>query len=158
MHEKSKPCTRCGEMLPLTEFSPCPHGRYGRYSRCKRCQALMTRIRRAKGDGGRERLEGTVISAVDSMTARQMIWKSVKLKQRVGLFIDARMGAEVLRVYALRPTDLDAGAFLRGEPVRQRRGRGVAVFRPQHHLLPQHRGSVDRRARQDPCDGATAAP
>ncbi len=56
MHEKrkTKPCTRCGQMLPLTEFSPCPHGRYGRYSRCKRCQALLTRIRRAQGDGPRE--------------------------------------------------------------------------------------------------------
>jgi hypothetical protein len=40
-----------------------------------------------------------------------MIWKSVKLKRSIDLFIDARMGAEVLRVYAPRPTDLDASAF-----------------------------------------------
>ena len=58
-----------------------------------------------------QRLEGVVISAVDSMTARQMIWKSVKLKKSVTLFIDARMGAEILRLYALRPVDLDACEF-----------------------------------------------
>ena len=54
MQKKSKTCTRCGAMLPLTEFSPCSHGECGRYSRCKRCQALISRIRRAQGDGSRE--------------------------------------------------------------------------------------------------------
>jgi len=58
-----------------------------------------------------QRLEGVVISAVDSMTARQMIWKSVKLKKRIDLFIDGRMGSELLRLHALRPTDLDASEF-----------------------------------------------
>ena len=58
-----------------------------------------------------QRLEGVVISAVDSMTARGMIWKSCKLKKSVTLFIDARMGAEILRLYALRPVDLDACEF-----------------------------------------------
>jgi hypothetical protein len=53
-----------------------------------------------------QRLEGVVISAVDSMTARQMIWKSCKLKRGITLFLDARMGAEILRLYTLRPTDL----------------------------------------------------
>jgi molybdopterin/thiamine biosynthesis adenylyltransferase len=61
-----------------------------------------------------QRLEGVVISAVDSMTARQLIWKSVKLKKSVTLFIDARMGAEILRLYTLRPTDLDACEFFEG--------------------------------------------
>lgn len=58
-----------------------------------------------------QRLEGVVISAVDSMTARQMIWKAVKMRRQIDLFIDARMGAELLRLYALRPTDMDAGEF-----------------------------------------------
>ena len=43
-----KECTRCGKMLPLTDFSPCAHGRHGRYCRCKKCHALLARIRRAK--------------------------------------------------------------------------------------------------------------
>ena len=55
-----------------------------------------------------------VISAVDSMTARQLIWKSAKLKRSVTLFIDARMGAEILRLYTLRPVDLDACEFFEG--------------------------------------------
>ena len=58
-----------------------------------------------------QRLEGVVISAVDSMTARQLIWKSVKMRRQVDLFIDARMGAEILRLYTLRPVDLDACEF-----------------------------------------------
>jgi ThiF family protein len=58
-----------------------------------------------------QRLAGVVISAVDSMTARQMIWKNCKLKRSITLFIDTRMGAEILRLYTLRPVDLDAGVF-----------------------------------------------
>ena len=58
-----------------------------------------------------QRLEGVVIAAVDSMMARQMIWKSVKLKKSVSLFLDARMGAEILRLYSLRPVDLDGCEF-----------------------------------------------
>ena len=42
-----KECTRCGKMLPLTDFSPCAHGRYGRYCRCKKCHAFLARVRRA---------------------------------------------------------------------------------------------------------------
>jgi hypothetical protein len=45
------------------------------------------------------------------MDARQMIWKAAKLKKSIELFIDARMGAEILRLYTLRPTDLDACEF-----------------------------------------------
>ena len=61
-----------------------------------------------------QRLQGVVISAVDSMTARQLIWKSVKMRKQVDLFIDARMGAEILRLYTLRPVDLDACEFFEG--------------------------------------------
>ena len=70
-----------------------------------------TQIKPVSADYRGQRLEGVVISAVDSMTARQMIWKSVKLKKSVTLFIDARMGAEILRLYVLRPVDLDACEF-----------------------------------------------
>jgi len=45
---RKKNCTRCGKMLPLTDFSPCAHGKYGRYCRCKKCHALLARVRRAK--------------------------------------------------------------------------------------------------------------
>ena len=70
-----------------------------------------TQIKPVSANYRGQRLEGVVISAVDSMTARQLIWKSVKLKKSVTLFIDARMGAEILRLYTLRPVDLDACEF-----------------------------------------------
>lgn len=56
---------------------------------------------------GRTSLEGVVISGVDSMAARSEIWKAVRFKTRVGLYIDARMGAEVCRIYTVNPTNPD---------------------------------------------------
>ena len=58
-----------------------------------------------------QRLEGVVICAVDSMDARAIIWKTVKGNRRVPLYLDARMGAEVLRLYSIRPIDADASAL-----------------------------------------------
>ena len=54
-----------------------------------------------------QRLQGVVIVAVDSMSARQGVWKRVKLDHAVPLLIDARMGAEFARVYAVHPTNMD---------------------------------------------------
>jgi threonine dehydrogenase-like Zn-dependent dehydrogenase len=50
-------------------------------------------------------LEGVVISGVDSMKARQEIWQAVKYNPLVKLYIDARMGAEVCRIYSVQPVD-----------------------------------------------------
>jgi glycine/D-amino acid oxidase-like deaminating enzyme len=58
-----------------------------------------------------QRLGGIVICAVDSMEARGVIWKTVKGNLRVQLHLDARMGAEVLRLYTIRPTDADGCAL-----------------------------------------------
>ena len=70
-----------------------------------------TEIKPVSAEYRAQRLEGVVVSAVDSMRARQMIWRSAKLKKSISLFIDARMGAEILRLYTLRPVDLDACEF-----------------------------------------------
>ncbi len=48
-------------------------------------------------------LTEVVISAVDSMSARKVIWQAVKKDSGVQLYIDARMGLETLRVFALNP-------------------------------------------------------
>lgn len=58
-----------------------------------------------------QKLRGVVIAAVDSMTVRQEIWKRVRLDRDVALLIDPRMGAEVARIYSVRPTDPDGIAF-----------------------------------------------
>jgi hypothetical protein len=48
-------------------------------------------------------LSELVISAVDSMASRSAIWKAVREKPEVKLYLDARMGLETLVVYAVRP-------------------------------------------------------
>ena len=48
-------------------------------------------------------LSEVVIATVDSMTARKAIWKSVRQQSQVRFYIDARMGLETLRVFALNP-------------------------------------------------------
>ena len=52
-----------------------------------------------------QRLSGVVITCVDSMDARLNIWKFVKNNPDVKLYIDSRMGAEVMRVFSLNPSD-----------------------------------------------------
>jgi len=52
---------------------------------------------------GIEPLSGIVISAVDTMTARKEIWDGVRKNPNVPFYIEARMGAEVLRIHSLDP-------------------------------------------------------
>jgi hypothetical protein len=63
---------------------------------------IDTRDERYRG----QRLSGIVIVCVDSMDARLSIWKFVKGNHDVKLFIDSRMGSEVMRVFSLNPNDL----------------------------------------------------
>jgi hypothetical protein len=61
-----------------------------------------------KGESRRyrgQKLRGLAIVAVDSMDARQVIWKRVRLDPDVPLLVDARMGAEFARLYAVHPCD-----------------------------------------------------
>ncbi len=48
-------------------------------------------------------LSEVVISAVDSMASRKVIWKAVRQQSEVHLYLDARMGLETLIVHAVRP-------------------------------------------------------
>lgn len=50
-------------------------------------------------------VSGIVVCTVDSMDSRVAIWSAMKKNRRVDLFLDARMGAEVGKVFAVRPTD-----------------------------------------------------
>jgi len=59
-----------------------------------------------------QRLQGIVVSGVDSMEARRRIWeRSIRFKAGVVAYIDARMGAEVSRIYTVRPADPDHVRF-----------------------------------------------
>jgi molybdopterin/thiamine biosynthesis adenylyltransferase len=49
-------------------------------------------------------LKGIVISGVDSMKSRYDIWKAlIGPKRRASLYIDARLGGEVVQIFAVRP-------------------------------------------------------
>ncbi len=53
-----------------------------------------------------ERLQGIVVSGVDSMAARKTIWRrSIRYRAGIPLYLDGRLGAEICRIYAVRPTD-----------------------------------------------------
>ena len=52
-------------------------------------------------------LKGVIISAVDDMRTRKVIWKNVKLNPQVNLLIDPRMGAEFARIYVIKPCSME---------------------------------------------------
>ncbi|HSV94540.1 MAG TPA: ThiF family adenylyltransferase [Spirochaetia bacterium] len=56
---------------------------------------------------GSQPLNGVVMSAVDSMAARKVIWEKIRFNIHVPLYVEGRMAAEVFRVYTLDPNDLD---------------------------------------------------
>ena len=57
---------------------------------------------------GSQKLEGIVISGVDWMTVRKMIWESLRFNPLVPLYVEGRMASELLRIYTLNPTDPNA--------------------------------------------------
>ena len=54
-------------------------------------------------------LEGILVAAVDSMESRRNIWGQIQISPRINFFVDARLGGELLRLYALNPHDTAAG-------------------------------------------------
>ncbi len=55
-----------------------------------------------------QRLQGVVVTAVDTMAARREIWlRGIRHRAGVPLYLDARMGAEVARILTVRPADPD---------------------------------------------------
>jgi len=86
-----------------------------------------------------QRLEGLVVAGVDSMRARRSLWqRSVRYRAAVPLFLDGRIGAEVIRLYAIRLGVVVQGGG--GRPHRQpgetvRGGRAAA---PRDPLRPEN--------------------
>lgn len=48
-----------------------------------------------------EELDGLVISAVDSMGTRSLIWDNIKDSKKVAHYIDTRMGGNLMRIYSI---------------------------------------------------------
>jgi len=56
---------------------------------------------------GQMDLEGIVISGVDSMKSRQDIWAKVRYNLNVPLYLDGRMGGEIVQVFTVRPCQIE---------------------------------------------------
>lgn len=54
-----------------------------------------------------KQLEGIVISAVDSIETRKEIWKLIRYNTATPLFIDGRLGGEIMQVFTVRPCQLN---------------------------------------------------
>jgi len=53
-----------------------------------------------------EKLEGLVISGLDSMAIRKRLWEeTIKYNPKIPLYVDGRMGGELALIYAVRPLD-----------------------------------------------------
>ena len=66
-------------------------------------EGILITVKNEKYRG--QRLSSVVITCVDSMDARLTIWKFVKNNPDVKLYLDSRMGAEVMRVFSVNPID-----------------------------------------------------
>ena len=54
------------------------------------------------------KLEGVVMSGVDKMSSRRMIWEAVKYNPQVPLYVDGRIGAEKVQVLTVDPVDAES--------------------------------------------------
>lgn len=66
--------------------------------------AIETRRTRYEGQ---EPLTGSIVVCVDTMQARQLVWKQVRMQPAVDLLIDTRTAAKKLWVLAINPCDPD---------------------------------------------------
>jgi len=58
-----------------------------------------------------ERVSGVVCACVDTMQARWDIWKAVRFKPAVSLYVDARVAGEIGVIYTIRPCDVHQARF-----------------------------------------------
>jgi len=65
--------------------------------------SVETRPLRITEETPRDFFRGIVISAVDKMSSRSIIWQKVRFNPAVRLFIDGRIGGQVLRLYTVNP-------------------------------------------------------
>lgn len=91
--------------IPASRFSRSDFGRF-------KADTIATRVLEETGTGvevrrryydGRERLRGSVIASVDTMAARNIIWKAVRKNPFVDVFIDTRVAQKFFSVYCIRP-------------------------------------------------------
>jgi hypothetical protein len=72
---------------------------------CKDFSGLEIKICNERFEG--QKAQGIIVSGVDTMKSREIIWKRMKYNPMANLYIDARMGAEVCRICSINPCDPD---------------------------------------------------
>lgn len=64
---------------------------------------------------GSQSLSGIIISGLDTMSARKMVWEKVKYNIDVPLYIDGRLGGEIMQVFTVRPCQIEDVEFYEDE-------------------------------------------
>lgn len=98
--------------IPMSIYRPCDVGR-------PKVEALRDIVSEATGvvvDARRqhyenEPLRGAVICCVDTMEARQAVWRNVKMQPGVDILIDTRTAEELIWVFAIAPCDPEDIAY-----------------------------------------------
>lgn len=72
----------------------------------KEASGLTIGIRKEKYVG-QEPLEGAVVACVDTMEARQAVWKAVRMDPNVDILIDTRTAGKLLWIFSVCPSDPD---------------------------------------------------
>jgi molybdopterin/thiamine biosynthesis adenylyltransferase len=67
--------------------------------------AVVTAIQEKVTD---QMLSGIVISGVDSMEERRIIWPAIRYNPAIPFYIDGRMGGQLGRIYSLNPCDTES--------------------------------------------------
>lgn len=76
----------------------------------KEASGLTIEIRKEKY-AGREPLKGAIVVCVDTMEARQAVWKRVRMDPEVSILIDTRTAGKLLWVFAVAPCDPDDAEY-----------------------------------------------
>jgi hypothetical protein len=66
---------------------------------------VIIKMERRKYEGAM--IKGSVICCVDTMEARQMIWRTVKKNPFVDILLDTRVAEEFFQIFAIRPCSTD---------------------------------------------------
>lgn len=98
--------------IPMSVYRPSDLGR-------KKVLALWDRVREVSGVEIKARAEPwvgqalrtDVICCVDTMEARQALWKASRLNPHVGVFVDTRVAQEFVSVFAVSPSDPEDQKF-----------------------------------------------
>src|ERR1700731_4133835 len=96
-----KPCAKCGETKPITEFGPNKHTASGLASYCKTCMAAEARARRATPEGKKAHYEANLRSAAKSATEGHKICPKCQIEKPFSDYPKNKYGHHGIATYCL---------------------------------------------------------